>query len=93
MRSASRAEAVGDDDGGAAGGDLHEPLVHRLLLQRVDRRRRFVQQDRVVLAKQPARDRQPLPLSEREVVGAELPRQGPVGRHKSENRRGAGGNW
>ena len=58
-----------------------------------NRRRRFVQQDRVVLAKQPARDRQPLPLSEGEVAGAELPRQGPVGRHQSENRRGADDNW
>ena len=34
MRSASRGEAVGHDDGGTAGGDLHEPLVPRLLLQR-----------------------------------------------------------
>ena len=71
-----RGEAVGNDDGGAPGCDLHEPLVvHRLLLQRVDRRRGFVQQDRVMLAKQPACDRQPLPLSEGEVAGAELPRQ------------------
>ena len=66
---------MGDDDRGAPGRDLQEPLVHRLLLQRIDRRRRFVQQDRVMLAEQSARDGQPLPLPEGEVAGAELARQ------------------
>ena len=60
-----RAEAVRDQDGGAAGGDLHEPLVQRLFLQRVDRGSGLIEEDHVVLAKQAAGDRDPLPLPER----------------------------
>ena len=70
-----RGQAVGDDDGGAVGGDRHEPFVYRLLLQRVDRRRRFVEQDGVVAPEQPARDGQPLPLAKGQIAGSELSRQ------------------
>lgn len=40
-----RGQAVGHDDGRTPGRNSHEPLVYRLFLQRVDRRRRFIQQD------------------------------------------------
>ena len=58
-----RGEAMGDHQGGAAGGKVLERLLHRALGFRVERRGRLVEQQDRRVAQDGAGDREPLALA------------------------------